>query len=165
MRLYEIKNMSDEAIKEAIDENGEIIDERLIELLEELNVAKEQKVENIIGLINDIKKEQKKFDDEIDRLKKKSSVFDSKVAYWKSYIAKNIEVGEKFKFVCGSLYWKPSQSVNVLSDIEDFRKQYPDLVRAKITYEPNKDAIAARIESGELVIGAEIVNKQNLVIK
>ena len=163
MNLYELNKMYDEALDGAIDENGEIKSDVLTELLGEIAEAKETKVLNIACWIKDLDGDVDKFDAEIERLKARKKSVESKANSLKKYLNISLEPGEKFKDARAEISWRKSSSVEIIGDIETFVQAYPNLCKVKV--EPSKTEIKKAIESGELIIGAEIVNKQNMVIK
>lgn len=165
MNLYELNELSKEALAGAIDEQGEILDDRLIELLEEIQIEKENKIRIYTKIIKNIKKDYEAFEEEKKRLESRMETLMSKVDYYKNQIALTINEGEKFKFPWANLYWMSTESTQVDVDPQDLWKQYPDLVKVKTEYAPIKDAIKERIESGELVFGCRIQKGKALVIK
>lgn len=163
MNLYDLNQMYSEALEGAIDENGEIRSDVLTELLGEIAEARETKVLNIACWIKNLEAEADAIKTEIDRLnvRKKSAL--NKAESLDRYLRSALIEGEKLKDARAEISWRKSSSVEIVGDLETFTQSYPDLCKIKL--EPIKTEIKKAIESGELVIGAEIVNKQNLVIK
>jgi len=156
--------MYTEALDGAIDENGEIKSDVLAELLGEIGEAKETKVLNIACFIKNLDADADKIEAEIKRLKARKENLTNKSASLERYLEANLNPGiDKFKDARAEISWRKSSSVNVSADPDMLAKIRPDLVRTK--YEPDKTAIKKAIDSGDLIIGCEIVNKQGLVIK
>lgn len=163
--LYELNKMYFEALEGAIDENGEIQDERLVELMGEIQEAKETKLLNVACMIKDLNGDIDKFDAEIKQLQARKKAVESKVASLEKLIRLVLPEGEKLKETRAEISWCKSSSVLITSEPSDLYKQYPDLVKVKTEYQPDKKAIKERIELGDLVLGCSIETKQSLVIK
>lgn len=163
--LYELNELSKEALASAIDEQGEILDERLVELIEEIEIEKQKKIGIYTKIIKNLKTDYKTFEEEKKRLESRMKTIESKMDYYKYQIQNTISEGEGFKYPWATLYWMKTESTKVSTDPEDLWKQYPDLVKVKTEYQPDKDAIKERIESGDLVLGCSIETKHSLVIK
>jgi predicted nucleic acid-binding Zn-ribbon protein len=155
--------MYTEALEGAIDENGEIKSDVLADLLSEIKEERETKILNIACWIIDLELDSEKFDKQIKRLEERQKTITNKIKSLRKYLESSLEPGEKFKDACAEITWRKSSSVEIVSDLDTFVGAYPNL--CKVKYEPSKTAIKEAIESGELVIGAEIVEKKNLVIK
>lgn len=156
--------MYTEALEGAIDENGEIKSDVLAELLGEVKEAKETKVLNIACFVKNLQGDADKIDAEIRRLKARKESLVSKADSLEQYLKANLEQGtERYKDARAEISWRKSSVVNVTADPDMLAKIRPDLVRTK--HEADKTAIKKAIESGELIIGCEIVSKQGLVIK
>lgn len=155
--------MYTEALDGAIDENGEIKSDVLADLLGEIAEAKETKVLNIACWIKNLEAEAEAIKLEEKRLTTRRQQATNKAESLERYLKSALTEGEKFKDARAEITWRKSSSVEIISDIDTFTQAYPNLCKVKV--EPSKTEIKKAIESGELVIGAEIVNKQNLVIK
>lgn len=155
MNLYEI----DSAILQTFDaETGEILDS---EKLNELQMARETKLINIIHYIKNLKsdiealdKEEKEFKARKDSCKRK---MESLKNYLEGYLA-----GETFESEdkTAKVTYRKSESVEV-SDVwklPEFLKKYSDP-------EADKEAIKKLLKAGEEVEGASLVTKMNIQIK
>ena len=162
MNLYDINSLYNEALASAIDDQGEILDERLVELLDEIAEARDQKIENILCLIKDIEADTGKFESEIKRLEARKKAMENKASSLKLYLARNIEPGEKFESTRAKLSWRKSSAVEITEDLDVFYHAYPDLCKLKV--EPMKSEIKKRLQGGDLVIGAKIEERNNMVI-
>lgn len=161
MKLYEYNKAFEEALAHCIDgETGEITD---FSIIKELELDKEQKVENsalyylgMLAEINAYKEQEEKF-------KKKRILIEKQAKWFLNYIKENIDKDYDFKTV--RLSFKSSEET-VITDKEAFEKyckRHKEL--CTIEYKPNKTAIKEAIASGLKVKGAEIVKKKNLQIK
>ena len=155
MNLYEI----DSAILQTFDaETGEILDS---EKLNELQMARETKLINIIHYIKNLKsdiealdKEEKEFKARKDSCKRK---MESLKNYLEGYLA-----GETFESEdkTAKVTYRKSESVEV-SDVwklPEFLKKYSDP-------EADKEAIKKLLKAGEEVEGASLITKMNMQIK
>lgn len=163
MNLYELNDIYQEALADAIDDNGEVLSDVLVELLNEISEAKETKVLNIACFIKNLTSEADAIKAEIDRLSARRKSLVSKAESLERYLTTALNEGEKFKDARAEITWKKSTAVEIIADLETFVGAYPNL--CKVKYEPSKTLIKERIESGEIVIGAEIVTRKHLVIK
>lgn len=153
MNLYEINK----AILECVDtETGEIID---FEELEQLQEDRDVKVENIACWIKNLLSDADQLKQEADKLLYRKKVAENKADSLKKYLAGFLD-GEKFKTAKVSISYTRSKSV----DVYDTSLIPEDYLRYKDP-ELNKTALKAALETGVNVPGAQIITKQNIVIK
>lgn len=153
MNLYEIDN----AIMDCVDEEtGDIIDEQR---LDELQLARDIKIENIACWIKDLNAEAKALKEEKDNLDKRKKVCENKADSLKKYL-QNYLGGEKFKTSKCAISYRNSESVEV-SDVKLLTDEY--LKFAEPT--ANKTAIKEALKSGEEVAGASLIKKVSIQIK
>jgi len=152
MTLYEIE----EAITNCVDlETGEIIDEQA---LAGLQMARDEKVENIALWIKDLKAEAEALKAEKLALAHRQQVAENKAESLKNYLTAFLN-GDKFKTAKVAISYRSSKSVNIY-DEELIPKDF-------ITYEPkyNKADIKKAIDDGLDISGAEIIEKTSIQIK
>lgn len=152
MTLYEIE----EAITNCVDlETGEIIDEQA---LAGLQMARDEKVENIALWIKDLKAEAEALKAEKLALAHRQQVAENKAESLKNYLTAFLN-GDKFKTAKVAISYRSSKSVNIY-DEELIPKDF-------ITYEPkyNKADIKKAIDDGIDISGAEIIEKTSIQIK
>lgn len=160
MTLWEI----DSKIKDVL-ENGFSIDEEtgevlLPEDLDKLNIAKNEKIENIALYVKNIKAEADAIKVEIDVLKKRAYVRMKKAEKLIKYLD-NILGGEKFETARVALSYRSSNSVQIDDD-----SRIPDqYIKIKTERVPDKVALAKALKTGEAITGCSLVEKQNLQIK
>lgn len=159
--IYEINR----AILDCIDpETGEVLD---MEALEQLQMDRVQKAENVacwrknlMALIRDIK-------DEEDALKKRREVLQRKVDGIDGYLAAHFS-GEKIETARAVINWRKSTGVEVLNKQEaiDYLMHiaHDELLKYK---EPDIDKKAAKalLESGEAIPGLALTDRLNMQIK
>lgn len=151
--LYEIN----EAILDCVDlETGEIIDE---ERLSELQMAFNDKVENIALWIKDLLAEAEAVKAEKNNLAKRQSVCENKAKSLKEYLSKFL-AGEKFKTSKVSISYRKSESVEV-TDIAKIDAVY--LKHADPTVDKTK--VKKALKDGVELQGVNLVESNNIQIK
>lgn len=153
MTLYEIEQQ----ITECVDlETGEVIN---IEKLDALEMAREEKIENICLYIKNLKAEAKAIKEEKDNLSERQKVAENKVKSLTTYITSYLN-GEKFKTAKVNVSYRKSESVEIL-DIEQIPEDY-------LKYsEPTADKMLIKqsLKKGINVPGVELVESNNIQIK
>ena len=157
MNLYEISN----EILNCVDgETGEIID---FERLQELEIEKNTKIENLGLWYKNLLSDAQAFKKEIEILKERKKKAESKAEQIKNWIS-NVLNGGKFETARMQMTWRKSKTIETKYDfIEWARKNRDDLLTFKEPI-PNKKAIKAALESGQDVHALE-VDHNNLTIK
>ena len=156
--LYEINEAIERAFEACIDpETGEIVGDT--EALDDLVLARDEKIENIALWIKNLKAEAEAIRNEEKALADRRRAAENKVERLKSYLAYNLN-GEKFKTSKVSISWRKSVSV----DVPDVFQLPDEYVKYKDP-EPNKQLIKEAIKKGFDVEGATLVENTNLIIK
>ena len=159
MNLYQIN----EALIQCIDEEtGEIID---IEKLGELELQRNEKIENIGLWIKNLKSDSEQLKHEIDVLSERKKIIDSKQEQLRAYLDSVLD-GEKFETSKIMIFYRRSQAVEVADGFEDWaiKNGYDDCLSYKAPV-PNKTAIKNYIKSGESFELAKLVERNSLNIK
>lgn len=163
MKLWEIKDEIEKCFSETVDEEtGEILSEVNLQYLEELQMAFDDKVDNICCLIKNMDAEVKAFKTEEANLKKRRMAKENASQRLKDYL-KAILNGQKFESVRSKISYRASKSTEVDMDLFMNNKDYDLYVKTEIT--PDKTAIKKALEDGKELIGAEIVENQSMIIK
>lgn len=159
MKLYEIDN----AILECIDfETGEIID---IDKLNELQLERDEKIENVACWIKDLKAEAEAIKTEKQALAERQKVAENKVESLKKWLAYALN-GEKFKTAKCSVSFRNTESVEVTDEgLENLMRGGNDELLTYDKPKPNKTAIKAAIKDGLNVQGVQLVQNVNTIIK
>ena len=153
MKLYEI----DQAIMDCIDmESGEIINE---ELLNDLQMERDAKIENVVLWIKELKAEAEALKAEKLAFAERQKVTENKMESLKKWLAYALN-GEKFKTVRASVTFRTSDKV----EIADIYKLDENYLRYKEP-EADKDAIKKAIKAGQEVAGATLVPSTSVIIK
>ena len=151
MNLYEIN----EEMQKCIDpETGEVN----TEMLEALEMMRDEKLENIALWIKDLKAEAEALKNEKQAFAARQSAAENKAESLKRYLA-NVLNGEKFKTTKCAVSFRRTESVKILNELE--------LPAEYVSYEvkADKNAIKAAIKDGQTIAGAELVENLNCVIK
>lgn len=157
MNLYEIKQSIQEAIDKCIDmETGEIINPELLDNLnEQLNIKRE----NIALYIKNLVADSKAIDEEIKNLTARKRSINNKVDWLKSYLANDLQ-GNKFETAKVVVSFRKSKSVDIQPNAN-----IPDEFLIIQEPKPDKAGLKKAIQSGEVIAGVSIVEKQNISIK
>lgn len=157
MNLYEIKQSIQEAIDKCIDmETGEIINPELLDNLnEQLNIKRE----NIALYIKNLVADSKAIDEEIKNLTARKRSMNNKVDWLKSYLANDLH-GNKFETPKVVVSFRKSKAIDIQPNAE-----IPDEFLIMQEPKPDKAGLKKAIQSGEVIAGVSIVEKQNISIK
>ena len=158
MKLYEIDN----AILDCIDtETGEVID---IDKLNELQLERDTKIENVACWIKDLKAEAEAIKTEKNALAERQKAAENKAESLKKWLAYALD-GEKFKTARCSVSFRKTESVEVTEEgLEALMKGHDELLTYKAP-EPNKTAIKQAIKDGLNVDGVQLVQNVSTIIK
>ena len=158
MKLYEIDN----AILDCIDtETGEVID---IDKLNELQLERDTKIDNVACWIKDLKAEAEAIKAEKNALAKRQKTAEDKAESLKKWLAYALD-GEKFKTARCSVSFRKTESVEVTEEgLEALMKGHDELLTYKAP-EPDKIAIKQAIKDGLNVDGVQLVQNVSTIIK
>ena len=157
MSIYEIE----QSIMALVDpETGEITD---FEALDNLTMAREEKIENIAMWIKNLSAESKAIRDEEKSLAERRHTAENKAESLEKYLEQTLS-GEKFSTAKVAISYRKSTAVDI-ADEETFAKtacpNYLVYPPAKI----DRKAIAEALKSGAVIEGAELVERNNMQIK
>ena len=158
MTIYEIN----EQILNCIDpETGEIID---IDKLNELELERDAKIENVACWIKELKAEAEAIKAEKLALAERQKVAENKAESLKKWLAYALD-GEKFKTAKCSVSFRKTESVEVTEEgIEALMKEHDELLTYKAP-EPNKKAIKDALKDGLSVEGVQLIQNTSTIIK
>ena len=162
MKLYEINQEIEKAFEECLDlETGEIKD---FSKLEELTLAKKDKVREIALFIINLEGEERLIDEQLKKFLARKKAIKNKIAGLRAYLQYHTE-GESYTFTEVKVFYKTSEET-VITD-EDALEKYCKRHKELGTYEfkPSKTAIKDAIAGGLKVKGAEVRRKLNLQVK
>lgn len=152
MTLYEINK---ELLNCIDEETGELLD---VEKLEQLQLEKDEKIENLALWIKDLKAESEALKAERENFDKRIKACNSKIESLKNYLQAALD-GESFKTTRCSISYRKSEKVEVL-DKTAIPKDYVDY-----DIVPDKIAIKKAIKGGIEITGVELVKTQSIIIK
>lgn len=153
MTLYEI---NDEIMSCVDMETGEVID---AEKLTDLQMAFDEKVENVALWIKNLLADAKAIKDEKDALADRERVCKNKAESLKAYLASALD-GQKFSTPKVAISWRKSDAV----EITDALTIPPEYWRLKDP-EIDKAGIKKALKAGTAVEGARLVQSNNIQIK
>lgn len=162
MKLYEICEQLENCIKledgSAIDGNtGELID---IAAIEELEMARDEKVENIALWIKNLVSDADQIKEEREKLQEREKSARAKADSLKDYLG-NILAGQKFNTPRVAISFTPSERVQV-----DDESKVPELyIKTKTETSVDKTGLKKALKSGLELEGVRIISKQNIQIK
>jgi outer membrane murein-binding lipoprotein Lpp len=162
MKLYEIN----EELENLIDvETGEIAD---VAFFEDLCMTRTAKIEGIALYIKNLDSDAAALKAEETALAKRRKAAENTAARLKEYLTRMLTESEKFETPRVKLSWRKSSAVAILIPEADFvryaQREHDELLSYS---EPtiNKKAITDAIKAGQEIIGAALVEHQNLQIK
>lgn len=164
MKIYEINQQLERLLEldleRSVDtETGEIL---TAEQVDELLLAREEKIEGCLLFIKNKQAEAEALKAEIDKLTARKRVAEANAAWCKEYVAGALQ-GEKFSTARVAVSFRKVKSVNMS---EDWMSSLPEeYLRIKTTVEPDKTALKKALEAGEVIKGAALVEKQSIIIK
>lgn len=162
MKLYEIINELEEAMTsfEIDEETGEVLMD--FEKIEALNLAKEEKIENIGKYILNMRAEQNALQERKKELDKRIKALTSKIENTLEYL-KHCLNGEPFKCVDFEIKSSKNERVEISPDFfnnQDNKKYFK-------YKEPEADKIEIKkaLKQGIVIPGASLVQHQNINLK
>lgn len=151
--LYEI----DEEILNCVDmETGEIID---AEKLEQLQLARDDKVEGIALWIKNLLSDADAIKSEEEKLAQRRKVNENKAKNLKEYLSKFLG-GQKFKTPKVSISYRKSESVEV-TDISKLDDDYLKFAEPTV----DKTKVKKALKTGTILQGVVLVENQNIQIR
>ena len=158
MTIYEIN----EEILNCIDpETGEIID---IDKLNELELERDAKIENVACWIKELKAEAEAIKAEKLALAERQRVAENKAESLKKWLAFALN-GEKFKTAKCSVSFRKSEVVEITDEgLNNLMKEHDELLTYKAP-EPNKKAIKDALKDGLSAQGVRLGCNTSVIIK
>lgn len=161
MKLYDIDKALMEAFEKAIDpDTGEIVDEEAYNDFCQLEMDRDQKIENVGLWIKDLKAESEAIKIEADKLLSRKKAADNEIERLKDFLSRSLN-GEKFETAKLSVSYRRTESVSVCVPVYELP---PDMIRWKDP-EPDKKAIKEAIKNGMQIEGCKLEEKQSIQIR
>lgn len=155
MTLYEINR----DILALVNEDGEIAD---IEAFEALNLAREQKIENVACWIKNLKADAAAIREEEKALSDRRRANENKAERLENFLAYALK-GEKYNSPRVNITYRKSEAVELDVSDEVFMEHFSEFV--KVTPTINKTAIKDALKAGITNIPAHLSERQNMQIK
>lgn len=153
--LYELNEAIENFDLKVDDETGEIIN---LSELEELELEREEKVENIALWIKNLVAESTAIQAEMKNLRARSQAAQNKADRLKNYLTLCLG-GKKFSTPRVSVSYRKSKAVNI-TDLLALPEKYQ-----KVDIAAEKLEIKKALEAGEDVPGAELEERESTIIK
>lgn len=166
MKLYEITAQYQNIY--ALLQNPEFAEnEDILTALDQIEDAFENKAQQTIFMMKNIEAEIDSIDTEIKRLQAMKKVRQNNIDRIKNRLRENMKAVGMSKLNCGlfSLSYRLQEANAVELDETEFLANNldEDLVTVKVT--PNKTEIKRRLQHGEEIIGARLVDSEVLTIR
>lgn len=166
MNLYEIDTAINTLLEDGYDnecinpETGEFIEERVIERLEELSIARSEKIESVACFIKNLAAQSAAIKREEVHLAERRNVIDNRIEGLKKYLSSSLN-GEKYNGIRAAISWRKSAQL-IIDDADKIPSEY---VTEQLSVSVDKNAIKAAIRNGEKIDGAHIENRLNIQIR
>ncbi len=166
--LYDIANEYAEILSNCCNEDG--LSEELIDKLENIDETFNEKANNVALVIEELKADCGKINNEIDRLNSRLAVKVKNLRRLEAYLKdKMIYIGKnKVETPIHTISIRKSVKTEVSDQFIDWaiENQKENFINKKVTYTPNRMLIREEIEKGNLECPyAQLVENQNLIIK
>lgn len=155
--LYSIRKEIENFEFECDPETGELLNGLSWDAL---NMAFEEKVENIACYIKNLSSDIQAFKAEEDQLAKRRRSAEQKVEFLKRLLADNMD-GQKFSTAKCAVSFRKSEKV----EVKDVKLIPAELLRVKTSVEADKDAIKAALKAGKKINGCRLIENINTQIK
>lgn len=158
MNLFDIDSRLESAFEKAVDpETGEILDEAMLIEFEQLQMERNDKIENIACWIKNLKADAAALKAEKDAFAKRQKAAESKAESLSKYLNAYL-AGQRYKGTRVSVSYRKTVQVEIADEA-----MIPDEFK-RVKVEPNKTDIKLAIRGGREVPGASLVEKNNMVI-
>lgn len=158
MNLFEINDEIERCFDE---ETGEIFD---FERLNDLQMQKDEKIENIALFIKNLKAEEKALKEEKMNFQKRQQAVANKIASLQDYL-RNALNGEKFKTTKVSISTRKTKSVEVLNYADFLADENSEAYLKYADPEINKKDLLTALKLGETFNGIALKESESLIIK
>ena len=166
MRLYDIDKQLEAAIEAAFDpETGELLDEAAFERMEELQLARDAKIEGVALWVKNLNAEADAYEHEEKVFAARKKAAKNKAERLKNWLAYALH-GEKFKTDRASISWRKSVALEIDDGLDPMQLVHIDPNFIKLPPpEFDKTRIKDAIKQGVYVPGCRLEERQNLQIK
>lgn len=162
MRLYEVNAALEELLNQVDPETGELVCD--MDALEALSIERDEKLEGLALYCKNLTAEAEAIKAEKQNLEKRQKAAVNRAERAKDFLARML-AGEKFTTPKVAVSWRKSQAVQLDADFLPWAMQHGGQYLSYKDPDPDKKAIAAALNAGEDVPGAELVTNLNMQIK
>lgn len=155
--IYQIRQEISEFLFNCDPETGEILNSQA---WDEINLAFEEKVENIACWIKNLQAEAEDLKAEEAALAKRRKAKEAKIERLKNLLTDNMD-GKKFETAKCAVSFRTSEQLQV-EDKDLIPKKY---CVKKVEYQPDKNLLKQIWKSGKAVKGCQLIQKLNVNIK
>lgn len=162
MNLWEIAEEIERTFAQAVDpETGEI-NEEYMKQLDELEMQRDQKVENIACFIKNLRADAAALKAEKDALQKRQKAAEAKAESLTRYLSSFL-AGAKFSSPKASVTWRKTTRVEMDPGVSvyDIDTQYIRLKEPEL----DKTKAAAALKAGETIEGLHLEESQSMTIR
>ena len=157
MTLFEINEALMNFQFDIDEETGEILNAKELETLE---MARDEKIENVGLWVKNLKAEAEAIKAEKDAMAKRQKQAENKAKSLENYLYFATQ-GKPFTTPRVAISYRKSEAVEIVDETA-IPEQY---VNIEVVSKPNKKAIKDAIKSGETVDGCTLVERENIQIK
>lgn len=162
-RLGHLPDAIEQALTEAVDENGEIVNETALERVEALTAQKVITAEQLGMFIKEAREYDKALKARKDEIQVKRDRLASAIEICLSTLGKVVSDGERIETPDLTIAWKNNPpKVEVDCDPDMLPDEYR---RTKITVEADKKAIGEALKAGQVIEGARLVQDRVISVK
>lgn len=161
MNLYEINAALMQAYDNAVDqETGEIIENDAYKAIDGLQMALEEKTENVLLWIKNLQADAEALKKEKQAFADRQARVEAKAESLKKYVGGILE-GQKFQTPRVAASWRKSEAVEYVGNVNDLPADYIKIADPIV----DKTALKKALKNGAEIEGARIITRQNLQIK
>lgn len=162
MNLYEIDNAIEQAFSQAVDQETGEINEEYMKQLDELEMQRDQKVENIACFIKNLRADAAALKAEKDALQKRQKAAEAKAESLTRYLSSFL-AGAKFNSPKASVTWRKTSRVEMDPGVSvyDIDTKYIRLKEPEL----DKTKAAAALKAGEEIEGLHLEESQSMTVK
>jgi hypothetical protein len=163
MKLFDITSQLLQ-LEDALENSEGVEESTLLEAqayLDGLKIERTEKIENCVALLKNWEALETAIKAEETALKARRESLEKRADWLKNYLAYCLEPGEKLETAKCKISWRKSESIEILDE-----EKIPDeFFKTEIVKKVDKKAIRDTLKAGGEVEGAELREKNNLIIK
>ncbi len=147
------------AVAQELDEDQQ---QAALTYLDELAIQEAEKADAVAYAVRKRQAEVEFLKSEEDRIRSRRKAMESRLILFREYLADVFQRNglQKVKGIKSTLFLRKSSSVEIV----DMRELPSEYVQTRIEYVPRKTQIKDALKGGQTVPGAQIVERQSLVI-